>query len=169
MAVKYWHKHLSNISDKAKIGDGAVIHAGVHIHDEVIIGENCKIEAGAFLPNGVTLAENVFIGPGTVFTNDKAMDMSQPFKPLKTQINANVKIGANCTILPGITIGEGAKIGAGSVVVESVPPNVTVYGNPARLKENPSRSHSAGLSTTRPRGSERDIDAGPQGPDEPHS
>lgn len=131
--VKYWHKELSNISPKAKIGDGSVIHSGVHIHDDVVIGENCKIEALVFIPNGVTLSDNVFVGPGTVFTNDKSLSMSKDFKPLKTQINANVRIGANCTILPGITIGEGAIIGAGSVVTKDVEKYTTVVGNPARI------------------------------------
>ena len=59
--VKFWHKHLSNISDKASIGWGTVVHAGVHIHDKVHISKNCQIEAMAFLPNGVILQDKLFL------------------------------------------------------------------------------------------------------------
>jgi acetyltransferase-like isoleucine patch superfamily enzyme len=48
-------------------------------------------------------------------------------------IGKGASLGANCTILPGITIGENAMIGAGAVVTRSVPANVTVVGNPARI------------------------------------
>ena len=42
-------------------------------------------------------------------------------------------IGANTTILAGITIGKSAMIGAGSVVVNDVPENAVVVGNPAKI------------------------------------
>ena len=45
-SVKFWHRHLSNISDKADIGFGTIVHAFVSIHDDVKVGENCQIEDG---------------------------------------------------------------------------------------------------------------------------
>ena len=48
-------------------------------------------------------------------------------------VGKGAKIGANATILPGIRIGENALVGAGSVVVEDVPDNTVVVGNPARV------------------------------------
>ena len=48
-------------------------------------------------------------------------------------IGKNVWIGGNCTILPGVTIGDNAVIGAGSVVTKSIPDNVVVGGNPAKI------------------------------------
>lgn len=45
----------------------------------------------------------------------------------------NVDIGCNSVILGRITIGDNSIIGAGSVVVDDVPPNSIVAGNPARI------------------------------------
>jgi acetyltransferase-like isoleucine patch superfamily enzyme len=43
------------------------------------------------------------------------------------------KIGANATLLPGIVIGRNALVGAGAVVVDHVPDDKVVVGNPARV------------------------------------
>jgi serine O-acetyltransferase len=42
-------------------------------------------------------------------------------------------VGASATILGNIEIGECSRVGAGSVVVNSVPKNVTVAGVPAKI------------------------------------
>lgn len=44
-----------------------------------------------------------------------------------------VYIGNNAMIMPGVTIGDNVLIAAGSVVTKSVPSNVVVGGNPARI------------------------------------
>ncbi|MBK7712494.1 MAG: hypothetical protein IPJ37_17175 [Bacteroidales bacterium] len=44
-------------------------------------------------------------------------------------------VGAGATIIQGITIGKNAVIGAGAVVIENVPDNVMVSGNPAVIKK----------------------------------
>ena len=48
------------------------------------------------------------------------------------QIGENVMIHPHATILPGIKVGDNAIIGAGSVVIRNVPPDTTVFGNPAK-------------------------------------
>ena len=47
-------------------------------------------------------------------------------------IERNVWIGRRAMIYPGVTVGENSVIGANSVVMNSVPPNSLVMGNPAR-------------------------------------
>lgn len=48
-------------------------------------------------------------------------------------IGDNVFIGAGATILPNVIIGNNSIIAAGSVVAKSVPENVIVAGNPAKI------------------------------------
>ena len=46
-------------------------------------------------------------------------------------------MGAGAKILGNIEVGEGAKVGAGSVVLNHVPPHVTVVGVPAKVVGRP--------------------------------
>lgn len=119
--VKIHKPETCNISEKAKIGGGTIIHAGVHIHDDVVIGKKCKIQAQVFIPNGVTLEDNVFVGPQVGFANDaKLVGFNNNFKPDKTLIKKGVKIGLGAKINAGIIIGENAIIGMGSVVLQNI-------------------------------------------------
>ena len=131
--VTYWHPYLSCISSKAKIGEGTIIHAGVHIHDEVKIGKHCKIQAQVFIPNGVTIEDNVFVWPQVGFANDaKMIGFSANFKPEPTLIKRGAKIGMGAKINAGLTIGENAIIGMGSVVLDNCEAGGTYVGSPAR-------------------------------------
>lgn len=47
-------------------------------------------------------------------------------------IGNNVTIGAGARVLGGIVVGDGATIGANAVVIDNVPPGVTMVGIPAK-------------------------------------
>lgn len=51
----------------------------------------------------------------------------------KIVIGNYVYIGCNSMIMPGVTIGDNVLVAAGSVVTKSIPPNVVVGGNPAKI------------------------------------
>lgn len=44
-----------------------------------------------------------------------------------------VYVGTSALIMPGVTIGDNVLVAAGSVVTKSVPSNVVVAGNPAKI------------------------------------
>ena len=51
----------------------------------------------------------------------------------KVVIGDWVYIGNNALVMPGVTIGDHVLVAAGSVVTKSVPANMVVAGNPARV------------------------------------
>ncbi len=48
-------------------------------------------------------------------------------------LEENVFLGNNVTLLKGVTIGKNSVVGSNSVVTKSVPENVVVAGNPAKI------------------------------------
>jgi len=99
-----------DIPDTTCIGFGFnVFHGqGLIISDKAIIGDY------------VTVRQNTTIGNAR--TNGGC--------PV---IGNNVEIGANSVIIGEITIGDNSIVAAGSVLVDNVPSNVVVAGNPAKI------------------------------------
>jgi acetyltransferase-like isoleucine patch superfamily enzyme len=59
------------------------------------------------------------------------------------QIGDDSFVGLGAVVNTGVTIGKNAFIGMGSVVVNDVPDNVVVFGNPARIiKERKANGHA---------------------------
>jgi serine O-acetyltransferase len=100
---------------------------GVEIHPAAQIGKRFFIDHGsgvvigetAVIGNCVTLYQGVTLG-GTGFQRGKR----------HPTLGDNVTVGSGAKLLGPIAVGDGAKIGANTVVVEDVPPNATVVGNP---------------------------------------
>jgi serine O-acetyltransferase len=100
---------------------------GIEIHPAACIGQGFFIDHGAgvvigetaWIGNDVTLYQGVTLG-GTGFATGKR----------HPTLEDNVTVGAGAKLLGAITVGHGAKIGANTVVINDVPPNSTVVGNP---------------------------------------
>jgi serine O-acetyltransferase len=100
---------------------------GVEIHPAATIGEEFFIDHGSGVVIGetaeigdcVTLYQGVTLG-GTGFQRGKR----------HPTLGDNVTVGSGAKLLGPIEVGHGAKVGANTVVVEDVPANTTVVGNP---------------------------------------
>src|SRR5687767_7132027 len=100
---------------------------GIEIHPAARIGEDFFIDHGSGVVIGetaeigdrVTLYQGVTLG-GTGFARGKRHPTVQD----------DVTIGSGAKLLGPVTVGHGAKIGANTVVIQDVPPNSTVVGNP---------------------------------------
>jgi len=117
---------------------------GIEIHPAASIGEDFFIDHGAGVVIGetaeigdrVTLYQGVTLG-GTGFARGKRHPTVQD----------DVTIGSGAKLLGPVTVGHGAKVGANTVVIESVPPNSTVVGNPG---------HTVRVEGRRPEGPDAD-------------
>jgi len=128
----------SHISKGATIGDNVMIGSHCHIGPNVKIGNNVRIQNGCQIFDGAVLEDDVFIGPAVVFTNIRRPKTAKPNKNyLETIVKRGASIGANSTIVCGVEIGKSVMVGAGTVVHKSIPENVTIVGNPARIVKQP--------------------------------
>lgn len=120
----------------AEIGKMSTIGAYVEIQSGVVIGNGVTVSSHSFLCSLVTIEENVFVGHGVMTVNDlfppsrKRTGSDAEWK--KTTIKEGATIGSNATLLP-VTIGKNSVVAAGAVVTQSVPDNVVVAGNPAKI------------------------------------
>jgi len=96
----------------AKIGKGVMFDHATGI----VVGETAVIE------DNVSILQSVTLGG----TGNESGDRHP-------KIREGVMIGAGCKILGNIEIGSCSKVGAGSVVLQNVPPRVTVVGVPAKV------------------------------------
>jgi acetyltransferase-like isoleucine patch superfamily enzyme len=139
--TKIW-QHCQ-VREDASLGENCILSKGVYIDYGVQIGNRVKIQNGISVYHGVTLEDGVFCGPHCVFTNDLQPRSINPDGTLKsttdwvlsqTLVRYGASIGAHATIVCGVTIGRWAMVGAGAVVTRDVPDYGLVYGNPARLR-----------------------------------
>jgi acetyltransferase-like isoleucine patch superfamily enzyme len=119
------------------VGDFSLLNGAIIMCEErVVIGSHCLISWN------VGIADSDFhpIEPAQRRVDAQALAPFFEGRPPRPKIATkpvliadNVWIGMNATILKGVTIGENSVVAAGSVVTRSVPANVVVAGNPARI------------------------------------
>ncbi|MFC1958631.1 serine O-acetyltransferase [Chloroflexota bacterium] len=106
---------------------------GIEIHPGAKIGRRFFIDHGA----GVVIGETAEVGDDVLIYQGVVLGGTSLRREKRhPTIGNNVVIGAGAIALGAITIGEGARIGSGSVVVNSIPPGVTVVGIPGRIVED---------------------------------
>jgi serine O-acetyltransferase len=116
---------------------------GIEIHPAARIGRRFFIDHGM----GVVIGETVEIGDDvTLYQGVTLGGLSlQPGKRHPTLGNG-VIVGAGAKVLGAILIGDRARVGANAVVVEDVPPGVTVVGIPAKPLAAGKRPEAAGVA-----------------------
>jgi len=102
----------------------------VDIHPGATIGRRFFIDHGA----GVVVGETAEIGDDVTLYHGVTLG-GVSWSPGKRHptLEAGVLVGAGAKILGPITVGAGARVGANSVVIEDVPPGMTVVGIPGRI------------------------------------
>lgn len=115
-----------------EVGDKCMIGSFVEIQDDVSVGDRSRIQSHSFLCSRVTLEQDIFVSHGAKFVNDRYPPSGDADKWEETIVRDGASIGTNATLLP-VEVGENALVGAGAVVIDDVPPNAIVAGNPAEI------------------------------------
>lgn len=103
-----------------EIGKGVLFAPLSQLSPDTTVSDNCMLLANSFvghdsfLDRFAHLATNAVVGANV-------------------HVGKAVHIGSNATIREKVTIGNFSLVGAGSVVLEDVPENAVVVGNPARI------------------------------------
>ena len=91
-----------------------------------------RIGPGLFIQHGYAttvsaeeIGENCWINQQVVIGYTNVTD--------RPTIGNNVKIHAGAKVLGKVTVGDNSTVGANSVVIQDVPPNVTILGVPAKV------------------------------------
>lgn len=106
------------------------IKYGADIHPAAKIGRRFTVDHGI----GVVVGGTTIIGDDCLMYQNATLGMTGKHGGKRHPTLGNgVLVGAGSILLGAITVGDGAYIGAGSVVVDNVPANTTVVGNPARV------------------------------------
>lgn len=112
--------HRSVQASLSKIGEGTMIASSAVINPLVDIGNACIINTGAIIEHECKVGHYTHVGPGAVLAGN-------------VTIGESTFVGANSVTKQGVTIGSNVTIGAGAVVINDVPHNSVVVGNPARI------------------------------------
>jgi sugar O-acyltransferase (sialic acid O-acetyltransferase NeuD family) len=125
--VKFFEVRASNVVelDDVQLGEGALLCPFVTLTSNVKIGRHFHANLYSYVEHDSVIGDYVTFAPGVMCNGN-------------IHIEDHVYIGAGAVIkqgLPGapLVIGRGAVVGMGAVVTKSVPPGVTVLGNPARM------------------------------------
>ena len=114
----------------------------VYLQSRIAQRFSVDIHPGARLGKGIMMdhANGIVIGETTVVEDDVSFLHSvtlggtgKETGDRHPKIRSGVLIGAGAKVLGNIEVGMCARVAAGSLVLEDVPPNVTVAGVPARI------------------------------------
>jgi sugar O-acyltransferase (sialic acid O-acetyltransferase NeuD family) len=110
--------------DDVELGEGAVLCSFVTLTSNIRIGKHFHANIYSYVEHDCVIGDFVTFAPGVMCNGN-------------VHIEDHAYIGAGAIIKQGtlgepLVIGCGAVVGMGAVVTKSVPPGVTVVGNPAR-------------------------------------
>lgn len=124
--VQFFEVRAANVVqlDDVLLGEGAILCPFVTLTSNIVIGQHFHANIYSYVEHDCVVGDFVTFAPGVMCNGN-------------VHIEDNVYIGAGALIKQGqpgmpLVIGRGAMVGMGAVVTRSVPPGVTVVGNPAR-------------------------------------
>lgn len=128
-AIELWTVQADNVvrMDAIEIASGAALSPFVTLTSNIKIGKCFHANLYSYVEHDCIIGDYVTFAPGVKCNGN-------------IHIEDHAYIGTGAVIKQGtpdkpLVIGKGAVVGMGAVVTKSVPPGVTVVGNPARILE----------------------------------
>ena len=134
--VNWKKKYIQSILNKG--GEFiSLIHPLAHVSRNVVMGKGCIVCGQSFISCDVHIGNFTAIQPHVMIGHDNIIGEYCQINSNATfggfvNIGNGVTIHTSAVLLPRAKVFDNATVGAGSVVLRSVPENVTVFGNPAR-------------------------------------
>ena len=118
-------RRVSLVDPSCFVSRAAALKAGCVLFPHCYVGFNAR------------LAEEVFCLAGSVINHDDVLEERVVVASGVTlaghvHVEAECYLGQGCTVRQHVRIGRGSLIGMGAVVLEDVPPNSVIVGNPGR-------------------------------------
>src|SRR6476620_3619905 len=100
---------------------------GIEIHPGALIGDEFFIDHGS----GVVIGETAEIGDRVTLYQGVTLGGTEIGRGKRhPTLDDDVTVGSGAKLLGPVSVGRNAKVGANTVVIEDVPPETTVVGNP---------------------------------------
>lgn len=114
------------------------IHPRALVGDRVKLGRGVVLCPGAIASADITLGDFVMLNLHATVGHDASVGAWSTLSAHcdvtgRVQVADRVFMGSQASIIPGKSIGSRSVLGAGAVVINDVPADVTVVGNPARV------------------------------------
>jgi len=124
--VQFFEARAANVVklDDVQLGEGAILCPFVTLTSNIRIGQHFHANIYSYVEHDCVVGDFVTFAPGVMCNGN-------------VHVDDHAYIGTGAVIKQGqpgapLFIGRGAVVGMGAVVTKSVPPGVTVVGNPAR-------------------------------------
>ena len=124
--VQFFEVRAANVVqlDDVQLGEGAILCPFVTLTSNIRIGRHFHANLYSYVEHDCVIGDFVTFAPGVKCNGNVVVE-------------DHAYIGTGAVIKQGqpgapLVIGRGAVVGMGAVVTKSVPPGVTVVGNPAR-------------------------------------
>ncbi len=102
-----------------EIAEGSVVCAGVKMTTDIQIGRHVLLNLNCTIGHDVRIGDFATLAPGVGVSGG-------------CQVGEGAELGTHSTLIPKVVVGNWSVLGAGAVAIQSIEPDATAVGIPAR-------------------------------------